>query len=264
MGAEVNHLWPTSVYSPPGPPPSTGVARVVLARTSEPPCFSVMDMPIVAPVFSVTGMSRESYDADVSGATHCSARSGWFCSAGTHANVMLMGHDTPGSACAQPRGVSVAVVPGGTGARRCDGRHLVLEVAQRRANDMGSLLPLVAPRERRDLSRQRGTGGIGQCVRERAWWRASTRRIATAHLVVDAERHEVVVRGVELHLGHMVPELVVRPQHRAVPLRLAQARHSGIVGVRQAVTPEIDRKRDTHHIRQVAHVVRTNTSSELC
>jgi hypothetical protein len=30
---------------PPRPPPSSGVAAVVLARTSEPPCFSVMPMP---------------------------------------------------------------------------------------------------------------------------------------------------------------------------------------------------------------------------
>lgn len=83
MGADVNHLCPTRVYSPPGPPPATGVALVVFARTSDPPCFSVIDMPgansqhawasattarrahsvnapMVAPVFMDTGMSRPS------------------------------------------------------------------------------------------------------------------------------------------------------------------------------------------------------------
>jgi len=29
IGAEQNHLWPVSMYSPPGPPPSSGSARVV-------------------------------------------------------------------------------------------------------------------------------------------------------------------------------------------------------------------------------------------
>ena len=45
IGAEQNHLWPTSSYSAPGPPPFSGVAVVVLARTSEPPCFSVIAIP---------------------------------------------------------------------------------------------------------------------------------------------------------------------------------------------------------------------------
>ena len=46
IGAEVNHLCPCSVYSP-----STDVRRasVTLARTSEPPCFSVIPMPASAP-----------------------------------------------------------------------------------------------------------------------------------------------------------------------------------------------------------------------
>ena len=42
----------------------TGAAVVVLARTSEPPCFSVMAMPHVAPVFSPAGRSAGSYSAD--------------------------------------------------------------------------------------------------------------------------------------------------------------------------------------------------------
>ena len=50
IGAEVNHLCPCRVYSP-----STDGRRrasVTLARTSEPPCFSVIPMPASAPAFS--------------------------------------------------------------------------------------------------------------------------------------------------------------------------------------------------------------------
>mmetsp|Transcript_16506 Transcript_16506/g.42350 ORF Transcript_16506/g.42350 Transcript_16506/m.42350 type:complete len:221 (+) Transcript_16506:788-1450(+) len=62
MGALVNHLCPTSVYCWPGPlrPACTGVATVVFALTSEPPCFSVIDIPMVAPTFELTGTSRGS------------------------------------------------------------------------------------------------------------------------------------------------------------------------------------------------------------
>ena len=55
IGAEQNHLWPTSAYSSPGPRRPVGVARVVLARTSEPPCFSVMAMPAIAPTLALAG-----------------------------------------------------------------------------------------------------------------------------------------------------------------------------------------------------------------
>jgi hypothetical protein len=58
MGAEQNHLWPVSSYSAPGPPPSSGRATVVLARTSEPPCFSVIAIPASAPAFSGAGTKR--------------------------------------------------------------------------------------------------------------------------------------------------------------------------------------------------------------
>ena len=47
IGAEVNHLWPSRRYHPSS---VVGVARVWLARTSEPPCFSVMPIPANAPV----------------------------------------------------------------------------------------------------------------------------------------------------------------------------------------------------------------------
>ncbi len=50
IGAEQNHLWPVSRW-----PSASGTARVVLARTSEPPCFSVMAMPTVAPALPATG-----------------------------------------------------------------------------------------------------------------------------------------------------------------------------------------------------------------
>ncbi len=60
IGAEQNHLWPISSYSPPGPPAPRGVAKVVFARTSEPPCFSVIAMPAIAEPFSPAGISRGS------------------------------------------------------------------------------------------------------------------------------------------------------------------------------------------------------------
>ena len=55
IGADMNHLWPVSSYSAPGPPPFTARAIVVLARTSVPPCFSVIPIPARAPRFSGAG-----------------------------------------------------------------------------------------------------------------------------------------------------------------------------------------------------------------
>ena len=60
IGAEQNHLCPTSSYSPPPPPAPSGIARVVLARTSEPPCFSVIAIPAIAEPFSAAGSERGS------------------------------------------------------------------------------------------------------------------------------------------------------------------------------------------------------------
>ena len=54
MGAEQNHLWPVSRKAP-SPSPGAASARVVLARTSLPPCFSVMAMPMVAEPFCDAG-----------------------------------------------------------------------------------------------------------------------------------------------------------------------------------------------------------------
>ncbi len=52
IGAEQNHLCPVSVYVPDS---ASGVAAVVLARTSLPPCFSVMPIPNSAPAFCPAG-----------------------------------------------------------------------------------------------------------------------------------------------------------------------------------------------------------------
>ena len=60
MGAEKNHLWPTSVKRWPQASVPSGVACVVLARRSEPPCFSVMPMPMVRPRFLENSFSSGS------------------------------------------------------------------------------------------------------------------------------------------------------------------------------------------------------------
>ena len=48
------------IVQAPGPWGPTGMAVVVLVRTSEPPCFSVIAMPMVRPCFSATGTLRGS------------------------------------------------------------------------------------------------------------------------------------------------------------------------------------------------------------
>ncbi len=60
IGAEQNHLCPTISYSAPAPPPFSARATVVLARTSEPPCFSVIAMPEIALPFSLAAIRRGS------------------------------------------------------------------------------------------------------------------------------------------------------------------------------------------------------------
>ena len=61
IGAEQKNSWPVRRYSAPSPVAlPAGCARVELVRTSEPPCFSVMNIPMVAPALSDTGMSRRS------------------------------------------------------------------------------------------------------------------------------------------------------------------------------------------------------------
>ena len=60
IGAEQNHLWPTSSYSAPGRRRSAASPTVVLARTSEPPCFSVIAIPQRAPLLRSAGSERSS------------------------------------------------------------------------------------------------------------------------------------------------------------------------------------------------------------
>jgi len=57
MGAEQNHLCPVMAYQSGSP---VGAARAVLARTSDPPCFSVIAMPIVTPALSLAGRTAGS------------------------------------------------------------------------------------------------------------------------------------------------------------------------------------------------------------
>jgi hypothetical protein len=82
IGADMNHLCPLNSYSAPGPPPLTGRASVVLARTSVPPCFSVIPIPARAPDFSTAGALRGSYSAESRRGSHSAASSGWVRRAG--------------------------------------------------------------------------------------------------------------------------------------------------------------------------------------
>src|SRR5439155_25735183 len=57
-GAEKNHLCPVSRYSSPHAETPARSASVVLKRRSEPPCFSVMPIPIRTPSFRSNGTGR--------------------------------------------------------------------------------------------------------------------------------------------------------------------------------------------------------------
>jgi hypothetical protein len=102
-GTEKNHLWPTmrQAPSPSAPkrslasPGSIGSARVVLARTSLPPCFSVMPMPTSAPRFCDTGSERGSYSFDRIFGSQAAASAGTRRRAGTEAKVIVTGHWAP-------------------------------------------------------------------------------------------------------------------------------------------------------------------------
>ena len=67
IGAEQNHLWPVERVARPAPRRRRRRA-VVFARTSEPPCFSVIPMPISAPGLSRPGAGRGSYSSDAAAA----------------------------------------------------------------------------------------------------------------------------------------------------------------------------------------------------
>ena len=91
IGAERNHLWPTSRYIP--SPTFSAVER--LARTSVPPCFSVIPMPSVMPVFCIAAFWLESYlRATILGSQLRSMRGEAMIGA-TEALVMVIGHRCP-------------------------------------------------------------------------------------------------------------------------------------------------------------------------
>src|SRR5699024_4417996 len=97
IGAEQNHLCPVSRYVEPVSGPSgVGTAMVELARTSEPPCFSVIPMPAIAPAFVVASRRPKSYLREASNGSQRAASSGEWRRAGTAALVMVMGQMCPG------------------------------------------------------------------------------------------------------------------------------------------------------------------------
>ena len=72
---------------------------VVLARTSEPPCFSVMAIPNSTPDLVAGSRSSGSYTVDSSAGSHSAASSGLNRSDGTTACVIDSGHPWPASIC---------------------------------------------------------------------------------------------------------------------------------------------------------------------
>ena len=93
IGALVNHLCPRSAHVP----SPAGVAVVLLARTSEPPCFSVMPMPASRPRLVVGVRRPGSYTRLVSSGSYTADSSGAARRAGTTAYVMETGQPWPAS-----------------------------------------------------------------------------------------------------------------------------------------------------------------------
>ncbi|MNN52382.1 hypothetical protein D3C81_1670750 [compost metagenome] len=71
---------------------------MVLARTSVPPCFSVMAMPMVTPALCAMPTLRGSYSVARTFGSHCSAMFACKRRAGTLAKVMVNGQPLPASA----------------------------------------------------------------------------------------------------------------------------------------------------------------------
>ena len=94
-------MWPCSVYSPSHRRrPRLGQ----LARTSEPPCFSVMPMPASAPAFSVIGRRLGVVGASRPAAASTPWRSRRRPAApGSPAYVIEIGQPCPGSVCDQAK-----------------------------------------------------------------------------------------------------------------------------------------------------------------
>ena len=78
IGAEQNHLCPVNRQALP-----SRTARVVFARTSEPPCFSVIAIPMRTPRLADAGIERGSYVRLTARGSHSRASSGVRRSAGT-------------------------------------------------------------------------------------------------------------------------------------------------------------------------------------
>lgn len=74
-----------------------GRAAVVLARTSEPPCFSVIDMPAISPRFVPGSRNPKSYSVDASSGSYFSVSSEFARNAGTAAYVIEIGQVCPAS-----------------------------------------------------------------------------------------------------------------------------------------------------------------------
>ena len=95
-------MWPVSWYAcPPIDTPS-----VVPARTSEPPCFSVIAMPISALRFCSFGSRRGSYSREYSRGSHSSAIHGDPSIEATAAWVIDTGQACPGSTCAKSMNIA--------------------------------------------------------------------------------------------------------------------------------------------------------------
>ncbi len=100
IGAEQNHLCPVSSYVPSS---ASGRADVWFARTSLPPCFSVIPIPNSAPALRCAGRRSRSYTSDVSRGSHSAASSGSVRRAGTAACVIDSGQPLPASTCVHTR-----------------------------------------------------------------------------------------------------------------------------------------------------------------
>ena len=83
----------------PSPAALMGSAVVVLVRTSEPPCFSVMAMPNSTPDLVAGSRSSGSYSVESSAGSHSAASPGLSRSDGTTACVIDSGHPCPASIC---------------------------------------------------------------------------------------------------------------------------------------------------------------------
>ena len=79
---------------------------VVPARTSDPPCFSVIAMPISALPFCSFGSSRGSYSREYMRGSQASAIHGVSLSEATAAWVIETGHAEPGSTCAKSMNIA--------------------------------------------------------------------------------------------------------------------------------------------------------------